>query len=181
MGRNSWSRGVFGRAGSEVSSGITLVAVWMGWVCGPRGMGLESPRKERSDVELERCAWPGDHGSRAVKSTGKKVGVPSGVAFFGFPVLLRAREPACQPDNGTRRDAAPRVGIGARMFAPDIFLLGGVPSAFAWFLTLPVTWFVFLASVAPGRSRPRSPTRRGTSLRVPTTRRGGMDRLTAIL
>jgi hypothetical protein len=51
-----------------------------------------SARLERSGAD-HRADFPdpGHHQTRAVQSTGKKVGVPSGVTFFGSPVLLTAR------------------------------------------------------------------------------------------
>lgn len=76
---------------------------------------------------------PGSHQARAVKSTGKKVGVPPGVAFFGVPVLLTVRDglrqptmggKGCRPPASTQRPALPRS-------APTSILLGGIPSASA--------------------------------------------------
>jgi hypothetical protein len=57
-----------------------------------------SGRNERSDAQLEGPRFSlVAGGARAVQSTGKKVGVPFGVAFFGFPVLLTARSDVRQP------------------------------------------------------------------------------------
>ena len=66
-----------------------------------------------SDPERQRA--------RAVKSTGKKVGVPFGVAFFGFPVLFTARSDVRQLMMVREGMPPPCCHLRPRWFATSFF------------------------------------------------------------
>jgi hypothetical protein len=54
--------------------------------------GRERPDATSEAMSTATAPQPAAIEARDVQSTGKKVGAPSGVAFFGTPVLLTSRE-----------------------------------------------------------------------------------------